>query len=113
MMLRRRFRGLVRDVRIGVIRDERLAPRTRGADLGVLVVAKQRLLNRVRRRWRLLVLDRSRQLGVLAHAAVAVAEDAARVIDEAQRLLDVPLPVARLCIIFANQATQRRAHFLV
>ena len=34
-------------------------------------------------------------------------------IDEAQRLLDVALAVARLCVVLADQPAQRSAHVLV
>ena len=35
------------------------------------------------------------------------------VIDEAQRLFDVSLAVACLCVVFPDEAAQRRTHFLV
>ena len=54
-----------------------------------------------------------RKLLVVALALPGVAQNAAGVIDEPERFFDVALPVARLRVILADQATQRRAHLLV
>ncbi len=53
-----------------------------------------------------------RELAVVLGAALGIAQDAARVIDEPQRLLDVALSVARLAVVLADVPAQRSAHFL-
>ena len=55
----------------------------------------------------------ARQLAVVTDAPVRIAQYAAGMIDEAQRLFDVALAVTRLRVIFADQPPQRRAHLLV
>ena len=55
----------------------------------------------------------TRQLAVVADAPVRIAQYAAGMIDEAQRLFDVALAVTRLRVIFSDQPPQRRAHLLV
>ena len=56
---------------------------------------------------------RQRELLVVADAALGVGQDAARVIDEAQRFLDIALPVAGLRVVLADEPAQRSAHVLV
>src|SRR4029077_5256695 len=56
---------------------------------------------------------RDRELLVVAHAARRVAQYAAGMIDEAQRLLDVALAVARLRVVLADHAAQGGPDFLV
>ena len=56
---------------------------------------------------------RDRELFVVAHAPIMVAQYAAGMIDEPQRLFDVALPVTRLRVIFPDQTAQRGPDFLV
>ena len=56
---------------------------------------------------------RDRELLVVAHAPIVVAQYATGMIDEAKRLFDVALPVTRLRVIFADQTAQRGPDFLV
>ncbi len=58
-------------------------------------------------------LARARQLAVVADPPVRIAQYAAGMIDEAQRLFDVALAITRLRVIFPDQPPQRRAHLLV
>ena len=46
-------------------------------------------------------------------AAIGIAEDAACMVDEAKRLFDVALSVARLRVVFPDEAPQRRSNLLV
>ena len=55
----------------------------------------------------------TRQLAVVPDAPVRIAQYAAGMIDEAQRLFDVALAITRLGVILADQPPQRRAHLLV
>ena len=54
-----------------------------------------------------------RELLVVAHAPLRVGQDPARVVDEAQRFLDVALAVARLRVVLADQPAQGGPHVLV
>ena len=86
--------------------------RQRRADVGLLAGFRHRVADDVRD----LLLGRARrerELLVVARAPVGVGQDAARMIDEAQRLLDVALAVARLRVVLADQPAQRGPHVLV
>src|SRR5947208_15542759 len=54
-----------------------------------------------------------RELLIVALATRAVAQYATGMIDEAQRLFDVSLAIARLGIILTDEATQRRPHLFI
>ena len=58
-------------------------------------------------------LGRDCELLIVSLALPRVAQYAARVIDEPERLFDIALSVARLRIILADQTAQRRAHLLI
>ena len=81
------------------------------ADVGLLAGFGDRVADDVRDA----LLGRARgerELLVVACRAVGVGQDAARVIDEAQRFLDVALAVARLGVVLADQPAQGRPHVL-
>ncbi len=54
-----------------------------------------------------------REVAVVALPPFRIAQDAAGMIDEPQRLFDVALPIARLRVILPDQAPQRRSNLLV
>src|SRR5437660_8942733 len=54
-----------------------------------------------------------RELLIVALATHAVAQYAAGMIDEAKRLFDVSLAIARLGVILTNEPTQRRPHLFI
>jgi hypothetical protein len=83
-----------------------------GADVGLLAGLGDRVRDDVRDPL-LGRAGRERELVVVARAPVRVRQDPARVVDEAQRFLDVSLPVARLRVVLADEPAQRRAHLLV
>jgi len=56
---------------------------------------------------------RHRQFVVVAVPAVRVGQDPACMIDEAQRLFHIALPVAGLGVVLADKAAQARPHVLV
>src|SRR6478609_8851739 len=102
---------VLRQLGIQRVPDRAVAGSRLGAYFGVLVVAEQCLLERFPRRQ--VVVVRLRQFVVVSLAPLAVAQYAARVVDEAQRLFDVALAVASLGVVLADESAQRRTHFLV
>ena len=99
--------------RIDRLIEDRIVGQRRGIDIRIDFIAEQRVIQRLRgRRCRIFIVGTA-ELVIVTLAPLGIAEDATRMIDEAQRFLDVALAIARLRVVLANQSAQRRPHFLV
>src|SRR5207244_7157662 len=112
MMMQRIFFGSL----LARLRVEKIVEADRGLRCAVHIGLFARVDDRVRDDMRDFLLRRARgqrELLVVALAARTVAQYAAGMIDEAKRLFDVSLAIARLGVILTNEPTQRRPHLFI